>query len=122
MGLDWTFPLLHSFDSPANPFATLTMDDAGNLYGTTNGRSYFATRKYLQTYARGRLLDLHLVVRVYRRQRRKLPSGNVARDAAGNLYGTTESGGAETGQSPFPHGCGVVWQMLCRAARFASLA
>ena len=35
MGLDWNLTLLQSFDSLAKPYASLTMDAAGNLYGTT---------------------------------------------------------------------------------------
>ncbi len=107
----WEQRVLHRFaNAPAaSPVAGLTFDKSGNLYGTTmlganlgscvggcgtlfklmpvSGAAW--TFKALHLFGRGR--DGYK------------PSGDLILDAAGNLYGTTETGG--------PRGKGIVFEV-----------
>ena len=95
-GGGWTERVLHTFKSNGRdgnyPSASLIIDAAGNLYGTTprggihNGGTVFElmpkagggwVEKVLHTFGNG-----------------PGPVGGVILDAAGNLYGTTQHGGA----------------------------
>ena len=111
IGLDWNFSLLYSFESPADPFANLTADAAGNLYGTTlSGCSFHHGNVFKLTRTR----DSWTYTSLYDFTGGSdggTPYGAVALDAAGNLYGTASSGGSETGQCLIVSGCGVVWQI-----------
>jgi hypothetical protein len=45
-----------------------------------------------------------------------VPEGGLIRDAAGNLYGTTNIGGNTSSSCPLEYnGCGVVFELLSRA-------
>jgi hypothetical protein len=102
----WKEQLLYQFNGAveANPYAGLVMDGNGNLYGTcANGNmtttvgSVFkltpaAGGKYTET-------DLHLFTMVDG----EFPYAALLRDKAGNLYGTTDLGGAS--------GMGVVFEV-----------
>jgi uncharacterized repeat protein (TIGR03803 family) len=107
----WQEEVLHSFgDAPAaNPVAGLVMDTGGNLYGTTLlgaeldscgggcgtlfklSPSSSGSWKYNVLHLFGRAADGYH------------PSGQLIQDAAGNLYGTTQAGGA--------YGAGVVFEI-----------
>ena len=110
-GGSWTFRTLYPFSapgcySPQGPLnAPLTMDQAGNLYGTTNADG---------AYCAGTVFKLSPPSRVGRWTYTSLhdftggsdggyPWGNVIIDANGNLYGTATAGGA--------NGYGVVWEI-----------
>ena len=86
--------MLHSFSGPdgATPSAGLILDRAGNLYGTTyaGGASDEGTVFKLDTA--GNLTLLHAFHGG--RGDGMNPQAGLVRDAAGNLYGTTPSGGA----------------------------
>ena len=108
-GEGWNFSVLHSFGSGVGPFAPLTMDAAGNLYGTTNmGGSYsFGTVFELSPSANGWTYTvLHNFTGGIDGG---LPMSSVLIGPDGVLYGTTYQGGNLTrcGNS----GCGVVWQI-----------
>ena len=108
----WLEKVLHSFgNSPsANPVAGLVMDPAGNLYGTTlaggNQTSCGA--------ACGTLFKLaptstgvwtYTPIHVFGHGTDGYhPSGDLILDAAGNLYGTTQAGGAQ--------GSGLVFEIM----------
>ena len=114
-GGTWQELVLHTFwNSPAaNPAAGLVMDAAGNLYGTTLlgadlhscgggcgtlfklSRSSSGSWTFGVHYLFGRATDGYH------------PSGQLIRDAAGNLYGTTQAGGA--------YGAGVVFEISMNA-------
>jgi len=86
--------VLHSFtNSPdgAGPYAGLVMDKAGNLYGTTLNGGACGYGTVFKLDPSGHETVLHSFT--------NSPDGagpyaNLVRDKAGNLYGTTEEGGA----------------------------
>ena len=95
----WTFTLLTSFSSsyPTGPLGSMVMDPAGNLYGTTNeeGAYNFGTVFKLSPGAGGwTLTTLHDFTNG---SDGAFPTGPLAIDAQGNLYGTTTSGGTGGG-------------------------
>lgn len=104
----WKETLLRSFlggSDGANPYAAVTFDAAGNLYGTTfmGGTSNNGVAYRLSPVS-GRWQETIL----YRFQGSPdgyYPQSNLIFDAAGNLYGTTEYGG--TGAN----GRGVVFEL-----------
>ncbi len=99
----WTFQVIYNFLSGGTgPYQNLAIDAAGNLYGTAYADgSGGAGMVFKLTKSNGTwtLTDLH----DFSFQSEYFPVGAVAIDANGNLYGTTESGGA--------YGDGVVWEI-----------
>lgn len=95
----WTGKALHSFGGGADgtiPYGSLVFDAAGNLYGTTLGGGAYQlgtafelvhspgggwAEKMLHEFGNGNADGLE-------------PRAGLIFDAAGNLYGTTEGGGA----------------------------
>ena len=105
---------MHAFKgSPdgATPNESLTLDDKGNIYGTTsfggdmtcNGGYSCGTVFELDTS--GRETVLHAFAGGAKDG--EVPYGGLVRDSAGNLYGTTVSGG----EGPCNQGCGVVFKL-----------
>ncbi len=93
----WTETVLHSFDlsnGDAWPTGGLTMDAAGNLYGTTSGYNT-GGNVFKLTPTNGGWVYTSL----YDFPRDGDPSGTVAIDANGNLYGTAQEG------------YGIVWEI-----------
>ena len=112
---DWSETVLHNFhgNSPDgwNPHAGLIFDAAGNLYGTTSGGG---------TYGRGTVFELSPTQGGLWTEKVLYSFGNstdgvypaygaLIFDAAGNLYGTTSSGGTHNCQGN--GGCGTVFQL-----------
>src|SRR5581483_8675421 len=99
-----TFSVLYTFTSPAdaNSPGSLTVDEAGNLYGTTQGGTNGEGTVYKLDPA-GNKTTLY--------QFQQVPDGaspsNVVRDSAGNLYGATYRGGSTC----FQQGCGTVFKL-----------
>lgn len=111
MGLNWNFTLLYSVDSPAHPFANLTMDAAGNLFGTTVSGGIFRHGNVFKLTSAGDSWTYTSLYDFTGGNDGGQPYGEVALDTVGNLYGTTVSGGSATGQCLITDGCGVVWQI-----------
>ncbi len=107
----WTEKVLHSFaNTPAgNPVAGLVMDTAGNIYGTTMlGATQSACGggcgslfklspvsggwTYKQVHVFGQGTDGYH------------PTGDLILDSGGNIYGTTQAGGAQ--------GSGMVFEIM----------
>jgi uncharacterized repeat protein (TIGR03803 family) len=101
----WTKKTLHNFgngEDGYNPVASLTFDAAGNLYGTTNlGGAYdYGTVFELSPTADGDWTEK--VLHSFNNNNGEdgyYPLANVIFDSAGNLYGTTQMGGAAGGQA-----------------------
>jgi uncharacterized repeat protein (TIGR03803 family) len=98
-----TFTVLHSFQGTdgLGPNGDLVLDSKGNLYGTTSdGGATGGTGTVFKLDKNGRLTILH---HFSDGADGGSPLAGVVRDAAGNLYGTTESGGT--------YGAGVVFKL-----------
>ena len=116
-GEDWTLATLYSFPAGFTyPYARLTMDAAGNLYGTTSyfygPGSYYGGQGsegsvFKLAFSNGSwtYIDLH---DFDGGSDGGGPFGSVILDTNGNLYGTGAAGGTVLYCSG---GCGVVWEI-----------
>jgi uncharacterized repeat protein (TIGR03803 family) len=110
-GGGWKEHILHDFgtvgDGAFPGVGALILDSAGNLYGTTNvgGATGYGTvfRLTLQSSGRWKETILHSFAASPNGQQ---PSASVVMDKAGNLYGTTISGGTAS------CGCGVIYKLV----------
>ena len=99
----WTETVLHTFDSGWGPQAALMFDAAGNLYGTTavDGVNGAGTVFQLTPPAAGKTAWSQTVLYAFNSSNGGadgyMPQGGVVMDRAGNLYGTTSSGGPNNG-------------------------
>jgi uncharacterized repeat protein (TIGR03803 family) len=96
----WKEKVLHSFSLNSNdgnqPYASLILDPAGNLYGTTagGGADGFGTVFKLTPNKDGSWKEKVLHSFDLNGKDGLQPDGGLILDSAGNLYGTTVSGGA----------------------------
>ena len=96
----WTETVLHTFGTAAtdgvNPQAGLIFDAAGNLYGTTTsgGASTYGTVFELTPAAGGTWIETVLYSFLANGIDGYYPTAGLILDAVGNLYGTTDNGGA----------------------------
>jgi len=94
---DWGISVLHSFSSPdgAYPEAGVVLDPAGNLYGTTSiGGSANAGIVFKLTPVAKNAWTYTVLYSFTGGTDGGNPWSTVVLDSAGNLYGTTSSGGA----------------------------
>ncbi len=99
-----------SFENNANdgPQRKLTMDSAGNLYGTTQGGGVYGLGSVFELTPMGGGQWMYTSLHDFDETDGELPKSTVTIDSSGNLYGTTYLGGTGTcGGS----GCGVVWEL-----------
>jgi uncharacterized repeat protein (TIGR03803 family) len=111
----WTERVLHKFNgvNGANPISGVIFDGAGNLYGTTANGGRAGCNPPVGC---GTVFELspgtagHWTERVIRffDANPKNPTGNLVFDTAGNLYGTTSTGG---GTGCNGGGCGKVFKL-----------
>lgn len=123
-GGDWTESVIHSFDwaDPGegyNPLSSLTMDKAGDIYGTTESGGIFkqggvgTVFKLTSPATTGGAWSYRVLHRFQGSPADgAFPIGGLVFDELGNVYGTTESGGGKTCKyfgSTTP--CGTVFQL-----------
>jgi uncharacterized repeat protein (TIGR03803 family) len=112
-GGTWTETVLHSFNingkGGAYPFGTLIFDSVGNLYGTTSagGQAGYGTAFELIPQSNGSWTEKVLHEFGQSSTDGQVPMTGLVFDAAGNLYGTTWSGGA--------YGFGVAFKLAPQA-------
>jgi uncharacterized repeat protein (TIGR03803 family) len=100
----WTFNTLYSFQGEGGSYASLTMDPASNLYGTTWDDGSYGSVFRLSRSNGG---WIHTTLAYFGGSLGQYPYGSVALDSSGNLYGTTTYGGIYGGSL----GYGVVWKI-----------
>ncbi len=111
----WTEHVLHRFTGGADgaaPGAGVILDAAGNLYGTTafGGSDGWGTVFELMPNPDGTWTE-HVLHTFMGGTDGAVPFAGVILDAAGNLYGTTYSGGSSTCMNDWGPGCGVVFKL-----------
>jgi len=100
----WMYNVIHSFAGSEGPYGGITMDAAGNLYGTTfaGGALLFGSVYKLTPSGGGwTFSDLYDFTGG---NDGGYPVGTVAIAANGNLYGTTSRNGAL--------GYGTIWEIM----------
>jgi len=101
-GGGWNFVTLYNLVGQGGPLASLTIDAAGNLYGTASSDGQHGCGAVFKLVPSGgnwtytSLHDFDCSDGAY-------PASNVSFDADGNLYGTTANGGA--------YNDGTVWEI-----------
>jgi uncharacterized membrane protein len=132
----WTYTVLYNFcgqppgcQDGSFPQGALTMDTAGNLYGVTNrggsnnsvfgtaGTVFVLTPNADKTQWTETVLYNFCALNeaVERCIDGAVPSGGVIMDTAGNLYGTTEEGGAHMTLNGYTGGAGTVYRLTPNA-------
>lgn len=107
-----TETILHSFDDNGTdgywPVDSLIRDKEGNLYGTTSGGGAYGYGTVFEVTPTGEETVLYSFGQNGTDGRS--PNGGVVMDGKGNLYGTTEMGGAYS-SSCQGYGCGTVFKI-----------
>jgi uncharacterized repeat protein (TIGR03803 family) len=105
----WTYTVLYNLPSKyeGGPAAPLTMDAAGNLYGTINGYCVECPGAIFKLTRGGNGWTFASLHDFTGGSDGGHPYSNVVIDAKGNLYGTASAGGTGC----FGEGCGVVWKI-----------
>jgi len=112
----WTETVLHSFNPKVkdgfDPFSALIFDATGNLYGTTRrgGTAGYGTVFQLTLGPKGKWTEKLLHSFKHNAKDGENPWDGVILDVNGNLYGTTNMGGADSSGCK-KHGCGAVFQL-----------
>lgn len=94
----WTESVLYTFVGGESPYANLIADSQGNFYGTT--WAYGGTVYKLSRTGVGKWAETALYTFVPPNDGSS-PYAGLARDGAGNLYGTTTYGGTSYGGTVF---------------------
>jgi uncharacterized repeat protein (TIGR03803 family) len=104
----WTLTMLHVFSGTVAEYPTgVTLDAAGNLYGTTAESNVGDGIVYELTAISGGQSNFK-ILHIFTSNDGNSPQAAPILDAAGNLYGTTFWGG---NQNDCTHGCGVVYEI-----------
>jgi hypothetical protein len=114
-GGGWKYQVIYTFQGLPDgysPMSTLTLDKAGNVYGTTSagGKYYGGTVFEVSPGTGGWTEKLIYEFSSGTNNQGNNPEGGVIFDAAGNLYGTT-MGGGNYGGICSNGGCGTVFEL-----------
>ena len=112
----WGFNLIYTFIMQTGvygygPSDKLTMDAAGNLYGTTTGDGAYSYGNVFELTPSGGgwiYTDLYDFTGGADGGN---PTGGVVLDSKGNLFGTTGGGGDFSGKCLYSSGCGVIFEI-----------
>ncbi len=105
----WTFNVLYTFSNGGGPFAGPTLDAAGNVYGTSVKTGLYNEGEVFKlTPSNGGWIYTSVS---FDGSNGSDPIGSVILDAAGNIYGTAQSGGNGPCNVEGITGCGVVWEI-----------
>jgi uncharacterized repeat protein (TIGR03803 family) len=108
----WSLNTLYSFTAGGGgPSATLTMDAAGDLYGTTAADGAFGKGSVFKLANSGSGWTYTSLHDFTGGSDGAYPSSNVVFDPTGRLYGTASMGGDFDGTLCSSGGCGVVWEI-----------
>jgi len=120
----WQETILHSFHRYGKdgslPYASLVMDEAGNLYGTTSAGGGHQNECGGGYPGCGTVFELSPTKQGWREtilynfpnaKNGLSPGYALALDKDGNLYSTTIFGGSDGGSDECPSGCGVVFKI-----------
>ena len=105
----WTFNTLYTFSSGEGPVDNLTLDAAGNIYGTAGGNGLFNQGQVFKLTPANGGWTYNSVS--FNGSNGEDPFGSVILDAAGNLYGTAYYGGSGPCNVNGFAGCGVIWEI-----------
>jgi len=108
----WNETVLHTFTGVPDgeyPFENLTFDQAGNIYGTTNAGGRYSTGSAFELSPSGGGWTESILHNFGSGNDGSGPVAGVLLDTAGNVYGTTPTGGTGTLCSG---GCGTVYQLM----------
>lgn len=100
------YTLLHVFQSNPQPSSSVVFDAKGNAYGTTG---YGGGQNNAGTVYQFSPTSGYHTIYSFNGNDGSQPFGGLAADSAGNLYGTTASGGAFTCSDN--SGCGTVFRL-----------
>jgi hypothetical protein len=125
---DWKETVLHTFTGGKDgrePWAGLTFDKAGNLYGTTTrggdthckGRTPYGCGVAFKLTPTAEGPWTESVIHTFETTGTGgyLPYGGLTFDSGGNLYGTAYLGGDNSVSCFGDSGCGVVYELIPRA-------
>ena len=108
----WTETFLHDFGFGTDgsvPWGNLTLDANGNVYGVGQGGGAYSSGTAFQLSPSSSGWTETILHSFGNGLDGQFPNGSMVRDSAGNLYGTTQSGGA--GQSCVSENCGTVFEI-----------
>jgi len=109
----WTQTVLYYFRSEYYPFGTLTFDQAGSLYGTTQrGGEHGHGIAFKLTAGSNGKWKISVIHQFKGGKDGATPLAGLAFDTAGSLYGTTWNGGGGSCHDFLGGGCGTVFKLV----------
>jgi uncharacterized repeat protein (TIGR03803 family) len=111
----WTFKTLYFFTGSADggePAGALVFDASGNLYGTTVGGGAFDSGTVFKLSPSSSGWTEEAIYSFTGGADGQYPSSTLVFDASGNLYGTANRGGSQSGSlCTLEGGCGTVFRL-----------